>query len=86
MKKSNYGNVLSEVVWLKWNTDGVLGAEPPATRDYGGPGAKPTSAARFLVIFLEKMLFLMPLDHVSHVFRAIWKNNIFNLCKPIEKN
>ena len=27
----------------------------------------------------------MPLDHISHVFRAIWKNYIFNILKPIEK-
>ena len=28
----------------------------------------------------------MPLDHISHVFRAIWKNYIFNTRKPNEKN
>ena len=27
----------------------------------------------------------MPLDHISHVFRAIWKNYSFNIWKPIEK-
>ena len=27
----------------------------------------------------------MPLDHISHVFRAIWKNQIFNIWKPIKK-
>ena len=28
----------------------------------------------------------MPLDHNSQVIRAIWKNKIFNIWKPIEKN
>ena len=27
----------------------------------------------------------MPLDQNSHVFRAIWKNLIFNIWKSIEK-
>ena len=27
----------------------------------------------------------MPLDHISHVFTAIWKNYIFNIRKQIEK-
>ena len=27
----------------------------------------------------------MPLDHIPRVFRAIWKNKIFNIWKPIEK-
>ena len=27
----------------------------------------------------------MPLDHISHAFRAIWKKEIFKIWKPIEK-
>ena len=28
--------------------------------------------------FLKKMAILMPLDHISRVFRVIWKNQIFS--------
>ena len=27
----------------------------------------------------------MPLDHNSHVYKAIWKKEIVNIWKPIEK-
>ena len=27
----------------------------------------------------------MPLDHISHAFKAIWKNKIFNIWKQVEK-
>ena len=27
----------------------------------------------------------MALNHISHVFRAIWKHYIFEIWKPIEK-
>ena len=26
------------------------------------------------------------MDHILHIFRAIWKYKIFNIWKPIEKN
>ena len=29
--------------------------------------------------FLGKKAILIPLDHISHVFKAIWKNYIFNI-------
>ena len=45
----------------------------------GGLEVKPPSAWRFF----EKAI-LMPLDYISHVFRAIWKNLNFNISKPIE--
>ena len=27
----------------------------------------------------------MPLNHILHMFRAIWKHSIFDIWKPIEK-
>ena len=36
-----------------------------------GSGAKPLAAGQFLVSFLKKKAILIPLDHVSQVFRAI---------------
>ena len=71
MQISNFGDVLREVVYLKRSTNGGLGAEPPAARGFGGFGAKPTAVGRFFVSFLEKTAILMPLNHISHVFRAI---------------
>ena len=44
------------LVYLKHNTDWGLGAKPPAV-------------GRFFVSFLEKTAILMPLNHISHVFR-----------------
>ena len=51
-----------------------MGAEPPAAGGYGGLGVKPPAAGQVFIIFLEKIAILMPLDHISHVFRAICKN------------
>ena len=48
---------------LKRIIDGGLGAEPPASGDYGGLGAKPPE----LCDFLEKIPILVPLDCISHV-------------------
>ena len=47
-----------KVVYLKRSTDGGLGAKPPAV-------------GQFFVSFLEKTAILMPLNHISHAFRAI---------------
>ena len=45
-----------------------------AAGGFGGLGAKPPAVERFFVTFLEKKAILMPLDHFSQVFRAIWKH------------
>ena len=48
---------------LKGITDGGLGTEPPAVGGFGGLGA-------IFCNFLEKKAILMPLDHISQVFRV----------------
>ena len=35
--------------------------------------------------FGKNKAILMPLDHVLHVFRAISKNSIINMSKPVKK-
>ena len=44
-----------------------------AAEGYVGLGAKPPAAGDFYK-FLEKKAILIPLDHFSHVFKAISKN------------
>ena len=46
----------------------------PAARGFGGLGAKPLAVGRFFVSFLEKTAILMPLNHISYMFRIIWKH------------
>ena len=72
---SNLGDVLSKLVYLNLSQTGVCNnyGEPPAASGYGGLGAKPQPQGDFCK-FLEKKSILIPLDHISHVFRAIWKN------------
>ena len=69
---SNLGDVLSKLLYSNVSQKG-FGAEPPAAGGYRGLGAKPPAAGRFLWVFWKKAI-LMPLDHISHVFKAIWKN------------
>ena len=45
---SNLGDVLSELVYSNVSQTGVWGAEPQAAGGYGGLGAKPLAAGRFL--------------------------------------
>ena len=47
-----------------------MGAGPPAAGGFGGLGAKPPAVGQFFVIFWKKAI-LMPLYHISHMFRAI---------------
>ena len=68
---SELGDALSKLVQLKRITDGGLGAEPPAAGGYEGLRAKPLVGGQFFVIFLEKMVILMLLNHILNVFRAI---------------
>ena len=56
---------------LKCITDGGLVAGPPAAGGFRGLGAKLPAVGRFFVIFWEKKAILMPLYHISQVFRAI---------------
>ena len=48
-----------------------MGAGPPAAGGFGGLGAKARAAGRLFVIFWKEKAILMPLDHISQVFRAI---------------
>ena len=59
-------DVLSKLLLLKRITEGV-----PSRRRLLGPGRKAPSRWAIFVIFLQKRVILIPLDHISHVFRAI---------------
>ena len=51
-----------------------MGSSEETTSQPPGVGCletKPPAAARFFVIFVEKLAILMPLDLLSDVFRAI---------------
>ena len=48
-----------------------LGAGSPAARGFGGLGAKLPAIWAIFCNFLDKKAILMPLDHISQVFRAI---------------
>ena len=61
---------LSKLEELKRITDESLRAEPLAAGSYGVWGQNPKP----LGDFRKKKTFLMPLDHISHMFRAISKN------------
>ena len=52
------GDMLSQLTLLIRLTDRGLGTEPPAT-------------GQIFVILLEKKAILIPMDSISHVFRAI---------------
>ena len=54
---SELGDALNKLVYLKRVTDGSL-------------RAKPAAAGRFIVILWKKAI-LMPLNHISHMFKAI---------------
>ena len=69
-KVSDLRDVLGELVQLKRIAHCGLGAEPLATGVLGGLGAKPSAAGRLFATLWEKII-LMPLDHISHMFRAI---------------
>ena len=70
---------MSKLVCLKRIIDEGLWAEPPATGGYGESSDEAPSRWAIFRNFLEKTAILMPLDHNSHVFRTIIKNNIFNI-------
>ena len=58
---------------------GSLVAGLPAAGGFGGLGAKPPAVGRFFVIFWKKKAILMPLNHISQVFIAIKKHQIFDI-------
>ena len=55
---SNLGNVLSQPVLVKRITDAGQSPQPPEV----------------VGDFWKKRTILMSLDHISHLFKAIWKN------------
>ena len=76
---SNLGDVLSKLEYSNVSQTGVWGGVPAA----GGCGVWGQSPSCW-VIFGKKAI-LIPLDHIPHVFIAIWKNQTFNIWNPIEK-
>ena len=74
MQIFNFGNVLIKLVQLKCITDGGLGAGHPAAGGFGGPVGEAPSRWVIFWNFLEKKAIWMPLNHISQVFRAIWKH------------
>ena len=57
---SNLEDVLSKLVYSNVSQTGVWGRRPQLQGN--------------LCTFLEKKAILIPLDHISHMFKAIWKN------------
>ena len=57
---SNLGDVLSKLIVSNVSQTGVWGQSPQPLGDF--------------CTFLDKKAILNPLDHISHVFKAIWKN------------
>ena len=55
---STLGDVVRKLMELKRITEGSMGQSPQPLEN-------------LLYVFLEKIAILMPLDHISHVFRAI---------------
>ena len=74
-KISELGDALSKLVLLKRFTNGALKAEPH-TKPPEAKGVWRRSSHRWAIycIFLKKKSILMPLNHILHVFWAIWKN------------
>ena len=67
--KSNLGDVLSKLVYSNVLQRGVWG--PPKAMWVWGQSSQPLGD---FYKFLEKKAILIPLDHISHVFKAISKN------------
>ena len=81
---SNLGEVLSGLVYSNISQTGVWGRSPQPPVAMGAWGQSSQSLDDFCK-FLKKKAILIPSDHISHVFTAIWKNLIFNIWKPIKK-
>ena len=80
----NLGNVPSKLVYLNVSQTGVWerNPQPPVATGVWGQSSQPLDNFRK---FLEKKAILIPLDHISHVFTAVWNSLIFNIWKPIEQ-
>ena len=70
---SNLGDVLSKLVYSNVSQTGVWGRSPQPTATMGVWGQSPQPLGDFCA-FLVKKDILIPLDHISHEFRAISKN------------
>ena len=73
MQMSNLGDVLSMLVYSNVPQTGVCGRSPQPPVAMGVWGQSPQPLGDFCK-FLKKKAILIPLDHISHVFTAIWKN------------
>ena len=67
----NLGNVLKKLVQLERITDGGLRAYSQSPEAMGVWGRSPQPLGDFLYNFLKKKAILLPLDHISNVFRTI---------------
>ena len=73
MQMSNLGDVLSKLVVSNVSQTGVWGRnlQPPVATGVWGQSPQPLGD---FCTFLDKKAILIPLDHISHVFKAILKN------------
>ena len=70
---SNLGDVLKKLVYSNVSQTGIWGRspQPPVAMGVWGKSHQPLGD---FCKFLEKKAILIPLDHILHVFTAIWKN------------
>ena len=61
---------MSNLVYLNVSQTG-FGGGAPSRRWLRGSGGKASSRWAYFVSFWEKQAILIPLDHISHVFKAI---------------
>ena len=64
---SNLGDALSNLVYSNVSQTGVW-PKPPVAMEVLGPNSQPLGD---FCKFLGKKAILIPLDHISHVFKAI---------------
>ena len=75
---------MSKLVQLKRVTNGAGGGATSRRRLWESGSKTPRRWAIFCK-FLEKMDILVPFGSHFSIFRAIWKNKIFEIWKPIEQ-
>ena len=81
---SNLGDWMSKLVYSNVSQTGVWGLSPQPAVVMEVWRQSPQLLGDFCK-FLEQKAILIPLDHISHEFSAIWKKKIFNIWKPIQK-
>ena len=69
---SNLEDVLSKLVYSNESQTGIWGRSPQPPMAMGVWGRSPQPLGN-LWMFLEKKAILILLDHILHVFTAIWK-------------